>query len=229
MARYSSKRHKQLMNASEYALQDAVESDQPRESRIASTIINDFRKYREWELRHANLLIPVAEQRAEKYQILALRKANVQLVHRRAFFTYLQSRDVSAAGRTQLFRLFHSTLDLNDAILAEHKHYMLAYSSGISTDHIVDVMHDDVSTRLVDQYERTFTRYFEMKCFIACAGSNSATRELVNAALRDSQGNLLRLRRRMETELPRERSGSFEQQELLSRSGRYEVQNYLKV
>ncbi len=229
MARYSSKRHKQLMDASEYALQDAVESDEPRSSRIASTIVNDFRKYREWELRHANLLVPVAEQNAEKYQILALRKANVQLVHRRAFFTYLQSRDVSAASREQLFRLFHSTLDLNDAILVEHKQYMLAYSSGISTNHIGDVMHDDVSMQLVQTYEKTFTRYFEMKCFLASARDNSVTRELINAALRDTQGHLLRLRRRMETELPSKGGGGFEQRELLARSGRYEIQNYLNV
>jgi hypothetical protein len=217
------------MNASEYALHDAANSDVPRESRIATTIIDDDQKYREWELRHANLLLPVAEQKAEKYQILALRQANVQLVHRRAFFTYLQARPVSPERRKQLFRLFHSTLYLNEAILAEHRQYMLAFSSGISTDHIVEVMHDDTSNRLLNQYERTFSRYFEMKCFLASAGNNSSTRELVNASLRDAEGQLLRLRRRMKTELPRERRGNFEQQELLARSGRYEIQNYLNV
>jgi hypothetical protein len=228
MARYNSNRHKKLMDASEYALQDAAQSDQPRESRIASTVINDSQKYREWEVRHANLLIPVAEQNAGKYQILALRRANVQLVHRRAFFKYLQTHPVSSERRQQLFRLFHATMDLNDAILAEHRQYMLAYSSGISTDHIVDVMHNETSTRLAQQYETAFSRYFEMKCFIAIAGSG-ITRELVSASLRDAQGNLLRLRRRMETELPRERLSDFEQQELLARSGRYEIQNYLNV
>lgn len=217
------------MNASQYALQDAVESDVPREARIATTIIGDDLKYREWELRHADLLVPVAEQKAEKYQILALRKANVQLVHRRAFFRYLQTHPVNEQRRTQLFRLFHSTLDLNEAILAEHRLYMLAFSSGISTDHIIDVMHDGTSSRLVDQYEKTFSRYFEMKCFVASTGTSSTTRELVNASLRDVQGHLLRLRRRMETELPREGRGNFDQQELLARSGRYEVQNYLNV
>lgn len=229
MARYSSKRHKLLMNASEHALHDAAESDLPRPSRIATTILNDFQKYREWELRHANLLLPVAEQKAEKYQILALRKANVQLVHKRAFFTYLQNSEIDIERRKQLFRLFHTTLDLNDAILAEHKQYMLAFSSGISTDHIVDVMHDASSRHLIELYERTYTRYFEMKCFVANAKGGSITREVVNASLRDAQGQLLRLRRRMETDLPVERRGTFERQELLSRSGRYEIQNYLKV
>jgi len=217
------------MNASEYALHDAADSDLPRESRIANTIIGDGQKYREWELRHANLLLPVAEQKAEKYQILALRKASVQLVHRRALFTYLQSRPTSRKRRQQLFRLFHSTLDLNEAILVEHRQYMLAFSSGISTEHLSDVMHDDTSTGLTKKYERTFTRYFEMKCYLASAGTGSVTRELVGASLRDTQAQLLRLRRRMETELPRERHGNFDQQELLARSGRYEIQDYLNA
>lgn len=229
MARYSSSRHKKLMSASEYALHGAAESEIPRESRIATTIIGDNLKYREWELRHANLLVPVAEQKSEKYQILALRKANVQLVHRRAFFNYLQTHPVNSLRREQLFRLFHSTLDLNQAILTEHRQYMLAFSSGISTEHISDVMHDPSSTRLTDLYEKTFARYFEMKCFIASTGENSSTRDMVTLSLRDVRRQLLRLQRRLETDLPREWHGNFEEQELLARSGRYEALNYLNV
>ena len=78
--RYSSTRHRQLMEASEFALQEAAESPLPRESRIASTVLNDGSKYRHWELRHADLLVPVAEQRANHLhdavlpaQILAVR------------------------------------------------------------------------------------------------------------------------------------------------------------
>lgn len=229
MTRYSSTRHTQLMNASEFALHDAADSDRPRKSRIAKTIVSDSRKFREWEIRHANLLVPVAEQKSKKFQILALRKATVQLVHRRAFFKYLQTHTINAERREQLFRLFHSTMDLNEAILVEHRQYMLAFSSAISTDHIIDVMHDDTSTQLVEQYERAFSRYFEMKCFVANAEYGSVTRELVNGSLRDAQGRLLQIRRRMETELPRDRNGNFDQQELLARSGRYQVQNYLNA
>ncbi|MBT8089488.1 MAG: hypothetical protein KJO01_04705 [Gammaproteobacteria bacterium] len=228
MLRYSSNRHRQLMTASEYALQDATESSEPRQSRIASTIIDDDKKYREWELRHANLLRPVAEQSARKYQVLALRHADVQLIHRRALFKYLQTHEVRGVCRRRLFRLFHTTLDHEEAILAEHRQYMLAYSSGISTNHIVDVMQDSTGTRLVEQYEKTFARYFEMKCFIATARDSDCIK-IVRSSLRDVQGRLMRLRRRMETELPTERTGSFDQQELLARSGRYEIQNYLNV
>ena len=228
MLRYSSTRHRQLMTESEYALQSACESSEARQSRIANTILGDYNKYREWELRHANLLRPVAEQKARKYQVLALRHADVQLIHRRAFFKYLQTHEVRGEQRQQLFRLFHTTLDFDEAILAEHRQYMLAFSSGISTNHIIDVMHDGTSTPLVEQYEKTFSRYFEMKCFVATARDSDCIR-IVRSSLREVQGQLMRVRRRMETELPSERTGNFDRQELLARSGRYEIQNYLKV
>jgi hypothetical protein len=216
------------MTESEYALQDASESPVPRESRIASTVLSDNKKYREWELRHANLLLPVAEQSARKYQVLALRHADIALIHRRALFQYLQTHEVRGELREKLFRLFHTTLDFNEAILAEHRQYMLAFSSGISTNHIIDIMRDDTSTRLVEQYETTFGRYFEMKCFVATA-RDSDTIKIVRSSIRDVQGHLLRLRRRMETELPTERTRNFDRQELLARSGRYKIQNYLEV
>ena len=228
MLRYSSERHRKLMNASEYALQDATESAPPRESRIASTILGDDKKYKEWELRHANLLLPVAEHRQKKYQVLELRSAEMQLVHRRALFTYLQTHTVSESKRKELFRLYHTTLDFHDAVLTEHRHYMVAVSSHISTDHIIDVMDDYTSTSLLEQYEKTFSRYFEMKCYIACA-RDGHTVGLVRNSLRDLQAQLLRIRRRVQTSPPEPKKGSFEKHELLSRTGRHEIRNYLFV
>jgi hypothetical protein len=67
-----------------------------------------------------------------------------------------------------------------------------------------------------------------MKCFIATANDSDVIR-IVRASMRDVQGQLMRIRRRLETELPTERTGNFDQQELLARSGRYEIQNYLNV
>lgn len=228
MLQYSSKRHRQLMTASERALHDATESPIERESRISTTIISDHKKYSEWELRHANLLRPVAEHRAKKHQILEIRRADMHLVHRQAFFKYLQTHEVRGEERKQLFRLFHSTLDFEDAILAEHRQYMIAFSSGISTEHIADVMLDNVTPYLIEKYENLFGRYFEMKCYIANAGESSTTK-IVRASLRDAQGQLLRLRRQMASSLPTEASGSFERLELLKRTDGLEPRNYLNL
>lgn len=228
MLRYSSIRHHKLMEVSESALEDATESPLPRESRIATTILSDAQKYRQWELRHADLLLPVAEHGGKKRQILALRHAEIQLIHRRALFTYLQTHEVNAIQRERLFRLFHTTLDLNDAILLEHRHYMVAFSSHISTDHIIDVMNDNSSTPLLDQYETTFGRYFEMKCYVA-SSRDSHCIDLVRTSLRDLKGQLLRIRRRIESEPPDSIGGNFEKQHQLYQTGQYQVQNYLNL
>ena len=228
MLRYSSRRHKRLMDVSEFALQGAAESASARESRIATDVLRDDRKYREWESRHADLLLPVAEQSRKKPQIVALRDAEAKLVHRRAFFRYLRAREVRGEARKRLFRLFHSTLDYNDAVLAEHRQYMLAVSSRISTDHIIDVMEDSNSNLLLQQYEKAFSRYFEMKCYVACAGGSDTAR-FVQQSMRDLQGRLLQLRRQMQTQSPAGHGGNFDRQELLSRSGRYPVLDYLNA
>jgi hypothetical protein len=216
------------MDASEIALQDATESPLPRDARIATTILTDARKYREWECRHADLLLPVAAHSARKRQVVALRQAEIHLIHRRALFTYLQTHELSDDQREKVFRLFHSTLDYKEAILAEHRQYMLAVSSHISNDHIIDVMQDRTSASLLKQYETVFGRYFEMKCYIA-GSSDSYCVELIRSSLRDVNGQLLRIRRRIETEPPAVDFGDFRQQELLARSSRYEIQNYLYV
>ena len=228
MPRYQSTRHRRMMDLSETALENALASESQRDSRIAATVIGDDQKYRLWEAGHADMLIPISQQSRKKPQILALREAKVQLIHRRAFFRYLRDREVTGERRRVLFRLFHSTLDFNDAVLAEHRQYMLAVSSRISTDYIVDVMQDLNSTRLLNAYERTFARYFEMKCHIACA-PNSSTTPLVQEALRDIRSQLLRIRRTIETADPAGNAGNFDYQELLARSGRYPVLNYLNA
>ena len=228
MLRYSSRRHKRLMDVSEYALQDAAEASAARESRIATDVLADDRKYRQWEAMHADLLLPVAEQSRKKPQVVALRHVESQLVHRRALFRYLRDHEIDGKQREQLFRLFHSTLDFNHAVLAEHRRYMLAVSSRISADHIIDVMADSHSKQLLQQYERVYARYFEMKCYVACAG-NTDTARAVMQSMRELQQRLLYLRRRMQTEAPAGNAGNFDREELLSRSGRYPVLNYLNA
>lgn len=217
-----------LMDASEYALRDAMDSASERDSRIANTVIDDSRHYQQWEARHANLLLPVAHQKSKKPQLIELRKAKIQLIHRRSFFKYLQTHNVRGKQRHQLFRLFHSTLDYNDAILAEHRQYMLAVSSRISTDHIVHMMDDPATDSLLRQYENAYARLFEMKCYLACARESNCI-ELIRGSMREAQARLLRIRRRIETEPPSGHGGNFEREELLSRSGRYQALNYLNA
>lgn len=226
MPRYNSRRHQKLMDESEYALQDASESSPALVSRVVKTVLDDSHIYRMWEARHADLLLPVAEHGDKKRQILALRNAEVQLVHRRALFTYLRSNNVRGVQRMHLFRRLHSTVDYQDAVVAEHRQYMLALSSRVSADHLIDVMNDPKSKALIDQYRALYTRYFEMQCYVAGLG-NSDCFDLVRETMGDVREQLGRVRTLIETERPEQTCRSFDRQEPLARSGRYPVLNYM--
>ncbi len=172
------------------------------------------------------MLLPVAKYSDKKAQIVALRNADVQLVHRRALFAYLQTHPVRGDERQRLFRNMHPTIDFNNAVLAEHQQYMFAVSSGISSSHLIDIMNDSKSKRLASQYEILYAKYFEMHCYVNGVGSSDCV-ELGHLAMGDVRKQLKRLRHRIETEAPDSKSGNFDRQETLARSGRYPILNYM--
>ncbi|HZW59587.1 MAG TPA: hypothetical protein VFE85_04770, partial [Woeseiaceae bacterium] len=201
-------------------------SASPRNARIASTVLADTRTYRSWEVRHADLLLPVARQRNNRWLLTELRNAQIQLVHQRALFRYLRNNEIQGAMRARLFRLFHSTLDFESAVLFEHRQFMLAQSSRISADHITDIMHDRHSPGLLTTYEKQYERYFELKCYLALARDRNCI-DMVRPMLREAHMQLARVRRRFVTEPPEVSSYSFDLQDALARSGRYEALNYM--
>ncbi len=226
MLRYSSRTHKKLMHESEYALESATDSDDDRVSRIATTVLGDGKIYRQWESGHANLLRPVAEHQNNRSQIMELRTAEMQLVHRRALFHYLQTSGLKGPHRQRLFRTIHSTRDFNDAVLAEHRQYMMAVSSHVSADHIIGVMKDVGSKRLLRMYESSYSRYFHMRCFVALAYDSQCV-DLVKEAMKDAANTLQRTRMRLQSETPVTDGGNFDREEALARSGRYPILDYM--
>lgn len=226
MQRYSSHRHRKLMDESEYALRRACDSPSKHVSRIVNTIVGDSRTFKHWESNHAELLLPVAEQSNNKRQILALRNLEVQLVHRRALFDLIREQQVRGIARKKLFKLFRATRDYQDAVIAEHQQYMIAVSSRVSVDHLIDVMHDANSKRLINQYEELYADYFKMKCYLAITEERYFI-ELIRLTLKDAQEKIRKKRERIETELPRTQGSSFEREAILAQSGRYPILNYM--
>jgi hypothetical protein len=214
------------MDASEYALRDASYSPFQRDARIANTVLQDSRSYRIWESRHADLLVPVARHNGSKPLLLELRNAQVKLIHRRALFRYLRINEVRGEKRQRLFSHLHNTLDYRDAVVAEHRQYMLAVSSRISADYIIGIMNDANSPKLLEQYEELYARYFEIKCYIATTREKSCI-DMARPILKSIEGQLCRVRHRIETEAPVGGVRGFDRQEAIARSGRYEALNYL--
>lgn len=226
MLRYQSRRHKALMDESEQALWTAAEKNSGTDARIAKQILHDAKAHGLWEARHAELVRPVAEHNGRVPQVLALRDLEVRLVHRRALIDHLRDRQIKGEARERLFRVFYGPRDFQDAVLAEHRQYMLAVSSRVSTDHLIDVMQDPASTQLVRRYEELYAQYFDLYCYVVSAedqASAEATKLLMTHARRQAE----KLRGQIQRIRPHNRAANFERQALLARSGRHPILNYM--
>lgn len=214
------------MDESEQALWTAAEKNSGTDARIAKQILSDAKAHGLWEARHAELVRPVAEHSGRVPQVLALRELEVRLVHRRALIDHLRERQIKGKERERLFRVFYGPRDFRDAVLAEHRQYMLTVSSRVSTDHLIDLMHDPASTQLVHRYEELYAQYFELYCYVVGTedqASAEAAKLLMTRARREAE----KLRAQIQRIRPSNQAADFERQALLARSGRYPILNYM--
>ncbi|MEX2124219.1 MAG: hypothetical protein WD795_10025 [Woeseia sp.] len=226
MLRYMSRRHKTLMDESEQALWTAAQKESGTDARIAKQIIGDAKTHGLWEALHAELVRPVAEHNGRAPQVIALRDLEVRLVHRRALIDHIREHQLRGKDRERLFQVFYGPREFEGAVLAEHRQYMLAVSSRVSADHLINVMSDPLSKKLLEEYEALYTRYFELYCYVVGSedrDSAEATKHLMTEARQQTE----RVRRRINTERPDNRAADFERQAVLARSGRYPILDYM--
>lgn len=226
MLRYQSTRHRRLMQESEQALEDAASSASARTARIAGQVLADNRTHSLWEAKHAELLRPVAEERRRTPQILAMRRVETGLVHQTALIDYIRAKQIRGRLRDRLFKAFYGPRELTDAILIEHRNYVLATSSALSTDHLIDIMQDSLSTDLLDVYRKAYASYFSMYCYFNCS-RDRVMADAIKASMQDSRQRVDRLRRQLYSVEPETGFSNFDQQAALARSGRYPVINYM--
>jgi hypothetical protein len=226
MLRYQSRRHQYLMDESEQALSDAAASSRLRDARIAKQILGDSNIHRLWESRHADLVMPVAETGRRATQIFALRDIELRLLHRRALITHIRKHRIVGEKRDRLFSVFYGPTDTNNAILKEHRQYTLSVSSRVSADHLIDVMCDSVSNRLLKEYEGIYSKYFELYCFVAGC-DDVALKDASKLEMLGLRRRAMRMIKRIHSEQPDGGHSSFERQALLARSGRYPIRNYM--
>ena len=214
------------MDESEQALSDAAEGHRRRDARIARQILGDSKIHRLWESRHADLVLPVAEQSRRARQIFALRDIEVRLLHRRALIRHIRTHRIVGEERDRLFSVFYGPMDTSNAILAEHRQYKLAVSSRVSTDHLINVMCDPVSTRLLRKYASIYSKYFELYCFVASC-EDAAMEAATKIELLGLRRRAMQMIKRIHSEGPAGSCSSFERQALLARSGRYPILDYM--
>lgn len=224
--KYLSSRHRRLMKESEVALEQAATATSPDTARVANQVLGDAKLHAHWEARHAQLLLPVAEQGKRGPQILALRKLETRQLHRSSLIKFIRKNQVTGRMRERLFELFYGPKDPIDAILAEHRNYLLAESSQLSADHLIDLMHDSTSQDLLRLYANAYDVYFSLYCYVSCS-RNSYLADATRGAMQDARSQVNRLRRRLETAKPESGHAGFDREAMLAESGRLPAVNYL--
>jgi len=226
LSSFLERRHRRLMDESEQGLQQASESNSERTARISSQILTDSKLHSLWESQHAKLLLPVAEHRKTAHQIVDLRLASLYLIHGRALVEHIRDHEIRGDERKEFFARYYGLMEYQNAVLIAHRHYMLSVSSMVSTTHLIDLMFDPVSHRLLHRYESVYRQYFEL-CICAAGSEDKNCAIALQPIIGSTKEQLSALRHKLLTAPPDKRCNEIERQACLAQSGRYPVLNYM--
>jgi len=187
-------KHSRLMEESETCLAETARAGPPEDMYVASRILDHPTAYRVWESEHDRLLRNVSDHGRLAAQMGALRSATFSLIHRRALFDYIRDRNLSGDKRHRLFKLFYSTRDYTNAVIAEHASFLRCSSSHLCLDHLAaQLMRDAAFDEPMQLYGEWYADYFRVFCDVALA--ETAEEKLALAPL-EALKPLLKLRLR---------------------------------
>lgn len=182
-----------LMRESEDAVREHAGSGDAVPRRVCSQILASQPRYSEWHASHETKMRTVAGARLRTPQVQELRAVAVQQIHRTALFNYLRLGHITGPARDSALRLFHRVSDLRDATLAEHRSYLLAASTQVCTNDLLDLVGDREGLELIRRYELAYGQYFAMFCERAWA-LQAGGNYLLGALLPEVKGVAERLR-----------------------------------
>ena len=157
-------KHARLMEESEWRVEAATRSV-ASEDLVACRVLESPSAYRHWLAEHDRLLRSVSGQRRVQAQVVALRSAALNLVHRKGLFEYLRERQLPRHKRRRLFQLFYGYRDYTNALLAEHGNFIRCSSSYLCTQYLAEhLMHDAAIAEPLALYEERFAEFFRAFC-----------------------------------------------------------------
>src|SRR5271165_5074573 len=161
--------HARLMRESTDRVEIALHSTNRHEQLVATRILESPAVWQKWENEHATLMREVAESGAFKYQNLALKRASIQLIHRKALFEFLRDSALRGPVRETVLTHFRGALQYEDAVIAEHRVYLRRACSFLCTNHLgLEVLEDAGFLDPVQRYEELYTEYFDLYCRTVC-------------------------------------------------------------
>jgi hypothetical protein len=156
--------HRYLMDESERLLCTAARCGQPLEEMIALRILDNVRDYRLWECEHANIMRRIADERREMRNI-ALLKASLGLIHRKALFEYMRENGIRGEDRRRLMEHFFARSEYQRAMISEHGNYLRSAASYLCSSHLGrQLLVDDIFDEPLQQYELLYMQYFSAYC-----------------------------------------------------------------
>ena len=153
-------KHARLMEESEWRIEIAAGSNSPDDV-VVRRVLDSPVVYRRWAFEHDWLLRGISTRPRVEAQVIALRSAAMNLVHRKALFEYLRERQLNGRKRRRLFQIFYGSRDYSNAVLAEHGNYVRCCSSYVCAQHLSEqLMHDAAVEEPMQLYEQRFGEFF---------------------------------------------------------------------
>ena len=157
--------HARLMRESTDRVETALHSDDHNEQLVAARIMETSGGFQRWEAEHSQLMRNVADFSGLGNQLSALKRTTLSLVHGKALFEYLKTKEVRGPERTNLVRHFYPTRGYTSAMVAEHGNYLRRSCSYLCASHVgTGVVRDDAFLDPLEQYENLYAEYFDLYC-----------------------------------------------------------------
>lgn len=154
----------ELLEESEKTLWEAPTGADRRRARAAAKVTSNFDIMEQWRIRHEHLLRPVASEAARFGQAARLRAVGVLLIERCAPVDYIRERQLTGSVRDAIIARLRATDNACRAVLDEHRDYVLAVSSELCVDHLLNCVADPLGPRLLRRYEALYVEEFSSFC-----------------------------------------------------------------
>lgn len=156
--------YRELMLNSESFVEYALEEGDDHEKAITERLTEEYRRYRDWELRHSRLMWKVARSNGTQQEIYRLRETAASQLQISAIWRYIKARGIKGEELEILMKGFHPCRDYADAIVYEHANYIRAETSCMCSIYLTAILGDLGLDDWFENYRKGFDGYFGMFC-----------------------------------------------------------------